>query len=1217
MRILFTLTLSMMLSGLFAQTAPNFWVYTPEAQLKSNPDLERDLMPTEYLTYELNLPALKEYLKDAPEKGSQTDFTMRFPLKNGQFTTFRVWEAPVMHPDLAARFPNIKTYEGRSLKGNYSISFGYGDHGFHGSIREGKNFTYIDPYAISDTRNYQVYDVKNTNIDAANGPAAACGFNPAVHGSDLNEKLDMTYLKDDVQGKVNADKVELRTYTMVMACTGEFANRQGGTTSGVLSAFNTMIDRLNQIYQMEFAATFIIHPETDKVIFLNPVNDPYPQGNEGGEILGINANVVNARINRNSYDISHCFTARCNDVGGIASLGSLCNQNASGVTCHSGGSVSFTVVNITAHEVGHQFSCSHTWDNCGSPQRSTPYEPGSGTTIMSYAGLCGAQNIVNGINDDYFHVNSLEQAYFFTHVANGNSCADVTVTENHYPVVSLPYINGFYIPNGTPFVLEGAANDEDGDDLTYCWEQFDQDPIVANIGFPVGNSPIYRSYYPGEDSIRYFPRIGTILGYQDTLPWEMLARYARDMTFRLTVRDNDPNAGGVRWEEVAFHLDDNVRPFEVTWPNDTVESIKVGERVNITWEVADSYESPVNCKAVNILLSLDGGYTWPITLSENTQNDGSELVFIPETTLTDRARIKVEAADNIFFNVSSKNFDILDSDAPGYTVQISPTFHYACLPEVYSLDIKTASLLNYDSTLNVEVIGLPNGATASFTNTTIQPGESISLEVDLPNGLGTGFLNFDVLIYPNTGDTILTRVDMELVSNDFGNIALLTPENGADGIQEVPTFSWTGAPDADYYQIQVATNPSFAPGTIVFDVTNLVDTTFTPTVLMDENTPYYWRIRPFNICGAGDYRTPVAFHTLAKVCNSYIALEDDDERIPIPGQGTPTVVSPITILTNGTINDVNIPYIRGSYEPITSLRINLVSPDSTSIILFEKRCSGSVFNMGFDDAITNRNPCPANTGRVIGPQDTLSTFNGKRLDGTWSLEFEIINPGFGGGGSLEEWEIEFCADLAPNAPYLITNNELPVKPGFGRIVTNAFLEVRDSSSGPDDLVFTLVTIPENGKLSLAGRELKVGDQFRQTSINVKNVYYEHDGSSTTTDNFTFTVRDDEGGWLATPQFNFVMDENAVVSTEDADFESEIKVFPNPANEIINIDLGLPYDATMTVQLLNIAGQAVRTEYFDGRNQRLSIPTAKIAEGMYILQIKGEDITISKKINIQR
>ncbi|MEZ4950471.1 MAG: hypothetical protein R2784_13945 [Saprospiraceae bacterium] len=96
---------------------------------------------------------------------------------------------------------------------------------------------------------------------------------------------------------------------------------------------------------------------------------------------------------------------------------------------------------------------------------------------------------------------------------------------------------------------------------------------------------------------------------------------------------------------------------------------------------------------------------------------------------------------------------------------------------------------------------------------------------------------------------------------------------------------------------------------------------------MDENTPYYWRIRPFNICGAGDYRTPVAFHTLAKVCNSYIALEDDDERIPIPGQGTPTVVSPITILTNGTINDVNIPYIRGSYKANYQLENQLVSDD--------------------------------------------------------------------------------------------------------------------------------------------------------------------------------------------------------------------------------------------------------------------------------------------------
>lgn len=1220
MRLFLTLVFSIVSAlGLMAQNASNFWVVTPEAQLKTNPDLEREIIPDAYQTFELNLDGLKSYLRNAPMEGTRAakrnPLQVDFPMPDGQVRTFEVWEAPIMHPDLAARYPMVKTFRGKNVKTGATIAFDYGTAGFHGSIRYGKTFYYIDPYAFGDTKNYILYDVKDDNTPNNNPTATACGFNPDVHGTDFAGSLDIENL-DRVQAR-SADVVELKKYIMVFACTGEFANRVGGDEEDVLSAYAAMMVRLNQIYQMEFAATFELHPDTDRVIFLNPNTDPYPDGNTGGAILGINANVVNGRINRNTYDISHAFTARCDDVGGVASLGSLCNQNASGMTCHSSSSVTFTVVNITAHEVGHQFSCSHTWDNCGSPQRSTPYEPGSGTTIMSYAGLCGPQNIVNNVNDDYFHVNSIMQARTFTTQANGATCAEVIVTDNHLPEIQMPYTNGFYIPNGTPFELEASATDEDGDNVTYCWEQFDLHPTPVDIGNPQGNSPIYRSYPPSADNNRFFPRLGTILGYQDTLPWEMSARYAREMTFRLTVRDNNPDAGGVTWEEVNFRLDDNQTPFAVVSPGNDVDTVAIGEQLEVTWDVADSYDAPVNCKAVNIFLSLDGGYTWPIVLAESTQNDGSEFVPIPEVALSDRCRIKVEAANNIFFNVSQFNFEIIEPTAPGFIASINPTFHYACLPELFRVDIETAGFLGYDSTLTIEVLNLPQGATASFTNTTVQPGETVSLDLVLPNGLGSGFKSIDLLIYANGSDTLATTIDLELVSNDFESIAFISPSQGEDGVSELPVFSWSGAPDADFYELQIATNPNFSPGTIVFDETNLVDTFYQPETLLDENSPYYWRIRPVNICGPGAYKKTGAFHTFAKVCKTYVGLEGDNQRIPISGQGTPTIESTISILDNGTINDINIPFIRGSYEPIDRTQMRLKSPSGNSIILFEKRCGGSVFNMGFDDAIPNRNPCPANSGRVVGPQEFLSAFNSEPLNGVWTLEWEVLQAGFGGGGSLEEWQIEFCANSAPDAPFIFNNNELPVRPGFGRIVSNAFLEVRDSSSGPDDLIFTLVTIPENGKLTLAGRELQVGDQFRQASINVNNVYYLHDGSATTIDNFTFTVRDDEGGWLATPQFNFVMDDDAIVSTNSPDLEKEVKVFPNPANEFITVDLGVDFDGEMDIHIVSIAGQLVKSMYLDRPARQFNINTANLPGGMYILQLKGDDALVSRKINIQR
>jgi hypothetical protein len=312
--------------------------------------------------------------------------------------------------------------------------------------------------------------------------------------------------------------------------------------------------------------------------------------------------------------------------------------------------------------MGHQFGADHTFNNyCGGNRASSAaYEPGSGTTIMSYAGIC-APNVQNTA-DGYFHNKSYNDIYEFSVNGYGNSCAAVTETGNSPPVISMPE-GEFSIPVSTPFALTGSATDADGDALTYSWEQFDLGPATddsdADLTNPSGNQPIFRSWPATSDSTRVFPRLQDLASGQSTIG-ELLPTYGRDLSFKLTVRDNQAGGGGVADDLVSFSVTAQAGPFRLTnqpsgYVRDTAQTI--------TWDVAGTDQAPVNAGQVDILISLDGGLTYPNVLASDVDNDGSHEVMIPDVN-SSTARIKVQASANIFFAVSTADIAI-ESDGDG------------------------------------------------------------------------------------------------------------------------------------------------------------------------------------------------------------------------------------------------------------------------------------------------------------------------------------------------------------------------------------------------------------------------------------------------------------------------------------------------------------------------------------------------------------------------
>ena len=608
---------------------------------------ERQIKPAAYRLVQMNIIDLFKHLSDAPLKYNKkrSNVYLNIPLPNGSDMRFEVFKAPVMHPDLSLKYPMISTYWGISERGRNVVRFDVTEKGFHAMILGVGGTVYVDPYTNASTDYYISY----YKSDFFKTSTKTFREEEPISYDDPDQDQKLIFVEPASSAKVGtATGEDLRTYRLALACTGEYANYHGGTKSSVMSAMTTSINRINGIYEREFSITLTLIPNNDTLIFLSSGSDPY-SNNNGAIMLGQNQNTVDNYIGTANYDIGHVFST---GGGGIAGLGVVCNNSskARGVTGLNNPIGDPFDVDYVAHEIGHQFDGNHTWNYCGgSGSTATAYEPGSATTIMGYAGLCGSANIQNN-SDDYFHSANYSEISDYSQTSTGNSCPQITPTGNNAPIVSAG--TGAFLPISTPFKLTASATDPNGNSLTYCWEQYDLGPSVPPNS-PSGNCPIFRSFDPVSDDFRYFPGINRIVNNQYQTLSEKLPTYARSLNFRCTVRDN---LGGVDYDGVFFQVDGSSGPFEVMHPNTNV-TWAVNDTRTVTWDVANTNNSPVNCSSVNILLSTDGGFTYPVTLISNTPNDGSEAITVPNNQSTN-CRIMVQAANNVFFDISNDDFTI-------------------------------------------------------------------------------------------------------------------------------------------------------------------------------------------------------------------------------------------------------------------------------------------------------------------------------------------------------------------------------------------------------------------------------------------------------------------------------------------------------------------------------------------------------------------------------
>lgn len=665
MKKISTLVLSLLLSGtLYA--SPTTWL--PLASNDAPAIGQPVLQPSKYRIYQLQVQQMKSLLASASADASSV-VVISLPTPNGGLRDFKVWETPIMAQGLADRYPQIKNYTAVAVDdASVTAKVNFTVFGFDAMVYNGVNTYLVDPYTKSDDRYYFCYYKRDYPLTASNAIVCETPGDKTLAGNEIlidEERAELPSNVPPLQYKTNG--TSRRKYRLALACTGEYAaavTTGTPTKPAVLSAMNTTMTRVNGVFEREMNITMEIIANDDTLIYLDGATDPYSNGS-GSTMLTENQQNIDNVIGTLNYDIGHVFST---GGGGIANLASVClsSSKARGVTGNTNPVGDPFDIDYVAHEMGHQYGATHTFNSgSGSCAGSngvalSAYEPGSATTIMGYAGICAPDNIQSH-SDDYFHAKSLDQMYTnVTDVLKGGLCPSLSASGNTPPVV--PSIAQTYqVPYLTPFELEApTVVDADHDSLFYCWEQYDLGDFKKTFVNTRKFGPIFRSFLPSRSSVRVFPRLDSLLHNTTSYLGEKLPDTNRTLDFKLTVRDMYNGHGGFNLsdDEVTLNVHNTAGPFLVLAPNTAADYWQTGSTVEVKWDVANTDASPISCSNVDIYLSLDGGYTYPITLATGTANDGTEMITVPANATTDKARVKVKGAGNVFFDLSNYDFKI-------------------------------------------------------------------------------------------------------------------------------------------------------------------------------------------------------------------------------------------------------------------------------------------------------------------------------------------------------------------------------------------------------------------------------------------------------------------------------------------------------------------------------------------------------------------------------
>lgn len=788
---------------------------------------------------------------------------------------------------------------------------------------------------------------------------------------------------------------------LAITTTYEFTQYHGGTKAETMAALSTIVNRLNLVYERDLGVHFVLAEGMDTLIIDEPDEFVFTEGSEDLD----NQSFIDLRLGSDAYDIGHVVDV--GEYGGFAALGVICTpgEKALGYSSAPQGEGDLFVIDYLAHELGHQFGATHTFNGVNGAcrfawQGHTAVEPGSGHTIMAYAGLC-AQDDVAAASTPWFHAASIEQARLYSATVAGPGCGSLREVDHLPPVIeSMP--RGKVVPRSTPFELTARVTDPEGSqNLLYSWDQMDTGPANA-INEPGSEGPVFRYQTPDRTVEQVFPTLQGLLS-GNLIPGDVLVDEPRTLQFQLLVRDQRGVGTRLTRDSLAVRVTEAAGPFRVLGPP-AAQTWAVGEIVPVRWDVAATDRAPVLAPKVDIWLSQDGGYTYDIPLAVDLPNTGEALVEVPDVDCSAGCRVQVKAVDHLFFALSPYEVRINQDDRRAFSLAAIGSDEVICSSDTAQLSLLVSSARGRQP-VRID-LDFPEGMAARLREKEVLPGERLTVAYWVTDAAQLRETQIRVNASLDSV-TLSDTVDVAVFRPIPGPPGQLQPADHSPMVSPAATeLSWSPLDEAREYHVALRSN-----GGLIGEW--VTDTSFfrLPPELR-QNERYEWQVAAANgVCPVGPASAWQSFTTLTWRCDTVT------QEGPFVFGTLPFTRIELESPVADPLTDLNVLAIDGSYTSPDDLEFRLISPAGTELDLLRRSEScpaGGRFRFSFDDLFTaDPRDCIWGVERAIRPQDPLALLREENPAGIWRLiAFHRAND----RGQIDRVALEVCR--TPDAVYV-------------------------------------------------------------------------------------------------------------------------------------------------------------------------------------------------------